>query len=78
MSRMSASGPVAGDGLRMGSGEPAEFPTSVKEVVAMFGDHISVAPYFFGGIALLACDDRPSIPSARGADSWTCTAPRRG
>ena len=27
---------MAGDGLRMGSGEPAEFPTNAKEVVAMF------------------------------------------
>jgi hypothetical protein len=27
---------MAGDGLRMGSDEPAEFPTDIKEVVAMF------------------------------------------
>ncbi len=36
MSRISAAWPVAGDGLRGGSGESAEFPTSVKGVVAMF------------------------------------------
>jgi hypothetical protein len=29
---MSASWPVVGDGLRMGSGQSAEFPTGVKEV----------------------------------------------
>jgi hypothetical protein len=30
-----ASWPVAGDGLRRGSGESAEFPTGVKEVVTL-------------------------------------------
>jgi hypothetical protein len=35
MSRISASWPVAGDGLRMSSGESAEFPTSVKEVMTL-------------------------------------------
>ena len=34
-SRISASWPVAGDGLRMGAGEPASLPTDVKDVVAM-------------------------------------------
>jgi hypothetical protein len=34
---LSASWLVAGNGLRMGSGEPTEFPTNVNEVVAMFG-----------------------------------------
>ena len=28
---------MAGDGLWRGAGEPAEFPTGVKEVVAIFG-----------------------------------------
>jgi hypothetical protein len=36
-SRISAAWPVTGDGLRRGSGESAEFPTEVKEVLAMFG-----------------------------------------
>jgi hypothetical protein len=36
MSRISAAWPVAGNGLRGDSGESAEFPTSVKGVVAMF------------------------------------------
>jgi hypothetical protein len=32
---MSASWPVAGNGLRRGAGESAAFPTEVREVVAM-------------------------------------------
>ena len=36
MSRISVSGLMAGNGLRMGSDESAEFPTIVKEVMAMF------------------------------------------
>ena len=36
IARLSAAGPVAGDGLRSGSGESAELPTEVKEVLAMF------------------------------------------
>jgi hypothetical protein len=37
---MSASWPVAGDGLRRGAGESAECPISVKEVIAMFALHL--------------------------------------
>jgi hypothetical protein len=35
-SSMSASWPVSGNDLRRGAGESVEFPTKVKEVVAMF------------------------------------------
>ena len=35
-SSMSAAWPVAGDSVRKSAGESAEFPTSVKGVVAMF------------------------------------------
>jgi hypothetical protein len=36
-SKISVSQLMAGDGLRMGSGEPASLPTDAKEVVAMCG-----------------------------------------
>jgi hypothetical protein len=46
MSKIAAAWPVAGNGLRGGSGESAEFPTSVKGVVAMF---VEVHDHIVGG-----------------------------
>jgi hypothetical protein len=49
MSRISASWPVAGDGLRMGSSESTVFPTSVKAVVILLMKLRLSIPHAMGG-----------------------------